>query len=108
VGEVAGYRRSLNLRPTQARAFYGLYAAAVVGCATVVGIWPNLVSLTIGVQIMNALLLPLVLGFLIALCVRALPEPVRLRGTYFWVVVVVVGLTTILGIFGGFSGAGLL
>ena len=108
VGEVAGYRRSLNLRPTQARAFYGLYAAAVVICAIVVGIWPNLVSLTIGVQIMNALLLPLVLGFLIALCVRALPEPVRLRGAYFWVVVAVVGLTTALGIFGGFSGAGLL
>jgi len=108
VGEVAGYRRSLNLRPTQARAFYGLYAAAVVGCAIVVGIWPNLVSLTIGVQIMNALLLPLVLGFLIALCVRALPEPVRLRGAYLWVVVAVVGLTTALGIFGGFSGAGLL
>ncbi len=108
VGEVAGYRRSLNLRPAQARAFYGLYAAAVVGCAVLVGIWPNLVTLTIGVQIMNALLLPLVLGFLIALCVRALPEPVRLRGAYFWVVAIVVGLTTALGVFGGFSGAGLL
>ena len=108
VGEIAGYRRSLNLRPTQARAFYGLYAAAVTGCAVLVGVWPNLVSLNVGVQIMNALLLPLVLGFLIALSIRALPPAVQLRGWYRWVVIVVVGVTTVLGVFGGFSGAGLL
>ena len=108
VGEVTGYPRRLDLRPHQARAFYGLYAAAVTACALLVGIWPDLVSLNVGVQIMNALLLPLVLGFLIALCVRALPPAVRLRGTYLWVVIVVVGLTTVLGVFGGFSGAGLL
>ena len=108
VGEVTGYQRSLNLRPPQARAFYGLYAAAVAGCAALVWVWPNLVSLNVGVQIMNALLLPLVLGFLIALSVKALPPAVRLRGWYRWVVTVVVGLTTALGVFGGFSGAGLL
>lgn len=108
VGEVTGYQRSLNLRPPQARAFYGLYAAAVAGCAALVWVWPNLVSLNVGVQIMNALLLPLVLGFLIALSVKALPPAVRLRGWYLWVVTVVVGLTTALGVFGGFSGAGLL
>jgi Mn2+/Fe2+ NRAMP family transporter len=108
VGEVTGYRRSLNLRPPQARAFYGLYAAAVVGCAVLVGIWPDLVSLNVGVQVMNALLLPLVLGFLVALSIRALPPAVRLRGWYKGVVIVVIGLTTLLGVFGGFSGAGLL
>lgn len=108
VGEVTGYRRSLNLRPPQARAFYGLYAAAVAGCAAMVWAWPNLVSLNVGVQVMNALLLPLVLGFLVALSVRALPPAVRLRGWYKGVVMVVIGLTTLLGVFGGFSGAGLL
>ncbi len=106
VGEVAGFKRSLNLQPSQARGFYGLYAAAVVVCAVLVGLYPNLVELNVGVQIMNALLLPLVLGFLIALSVRALPEAVRLRGIYFWVVVVVVGLTTLLGVFGGLQGIG--
>ena len=108
VGEVAGYRRSLELRPTQARWFYGIYGACVVGCAILVGIWPDLVALNVGVQIMNALLLPVVLGFLIALAVRALPAEHRLRGGYFWAVTIVVGLTTLLGVFGGFSGAGLL
>ena len=108
VGEVAGYRRSLELRPTQARWFYGIYGACVVGCAVLVAIWPDLVALNVDVQIMNALMLPLVLGFLIALAVRALPAAHRLRGWYLWVVIVVVGLTTALGVFGGLSGAGLM
>ncbi len=108
VGEVAGYRRSLELRPTQARWFYGIYAGCVVVCAVLVAIWPDLVSLNVGVQIMNALLLPFVLSFLIALAVRALPPEHRLKGWYFWLVTIVVGLTTLLGVFGGFSGAGFL
>lgn len=108
VGEVAGFKRSLNLQPSQARGFYGLYAAAVVGCAVLVGLYPNLVDLNVGVQIMNALLLPLVLGFLIALSVKALPDAVRLRGVYLWVVIIVVGLTTALGVFGGLQGVGIV
>lgn len=108
LGEVAGYRRSLEYRPLQARWFYGVYAASVVGGCVVVGLWPNLVSLNVGVQVMNALLLPLVLGFLIALARRALPAAQRLRGVYFWVVLGVAALTCALGVFGGFSGAGVL
>ncbi len=108
VGEVAGYRRSLELRPLQARWFYGVYAACVVAGAVLVGVWPNLVSLNVGVQVMNALLLPLVLGFLIALAVFSLPEAHRLRGWYMWVVIVVSALTTALGVYGGLSGAGLI
>ena len=108
VGEVAGYKRSLELRPLQARWFYGVYAICVVAGAVLVGVWPNLVSLNVGVQVMNALLLPLVLGFLIALAVFALPPALRLRGWYMWVVIVVAALTTALGVYGGFSGAGLV
>ena len=108
VGEVAGYQRSLELRPLQARWFYGVYGGCVVAGAVLVAVWPNLVSLNVGVQVMNALLLPLVLGFLIALAVFGLPGERRLRGWYMWVVIVVAGLTTALGVFGGFSGAGLV
>ena len=108
LGEVAGYRRSLEYRPMQARWFYGVYAACVVGGAVVVAIWPNLVALSVDVQVMNALLLPVVLGFLVALSVRALPPALRLRGPYLWVVVTTAVGTTALGVFGGFSGAGLL
>jgi hypothetical protein len=57
---------------------------------------------------MNALLLPVVLGFLIALSIFCLPEAQRLRGVYKWVVIAVSVLTTALGVFGGLSGAGLV
>ena len=106
LGEVMGFRRSLNFHPVQARAFYGVYGGCVVLCAVLVGAWPDLVALNVGVQIMNALLLPLVLGFLVALARRALPPAVRLRGWYFWVVVAVVGVTAGFGVFGGFQGLG--
>ncbi len=107
VGEVAGYRRSLELRPLQAGWFYGVYAVSVVAGAVLVGVWPNLVSLNVGVQVMNALLLPLVLGFLIALAVYSLPPAIRLRGWYLGMVIVVATLTTGLGVFGGLQGTGL-
>jgi hypothetical protein len=37
-----------------------------------------------------------------------LPRAHRLRGWYLWVVLIVSVLTCALGVFGGFSGAGLL
>jgi NRAMP (natural resistance-associated macrophage protein)-like metal ion transporter len=108
LGEVTGYRRSLEYRPLEARWFYGVYAVCVVAGAIAVAVWPDLVSLNVGVQVMNALMLPIVLGFLIALSVRALPRAHRLRGWYLWLVVGVSVLTCALGVFGGLSGAGLL
>jgi Mn2+/Fe2+ NRAMP family transporter len=107
LGEVAGYRRSLELHPLQARWFYGVYAACVIVGAVAVAAWPDLVALSVDVQVMNALLLPLVLGFLIALSITSLPDRYKLRGWYKWVVIVVAGLTTALGVFGGLQGVGL-
>ncbi len=105
LGEVAGYRRSLEDRPRQAPWFYGCYAGCVVGGALFVAFDQDLVALSLGVEVMNALLLPLVLGFLVALSVRALPNEVRLRGLYLWVVCAVAGLTCALGVYGGLSAA---
>jgi len=107
LGEVTGYRRSLEYRPLEARWFYGVYAVCVVAGAIAVALWPDLVSLNVGVQVMNALMLPIVLGFLIALSVRALPRAYRLRGWYLWLVLAVSVLTCALGVFGGLSGVGL-
>ena len=106
VGEVFGYRHSLEYKPLEAGWFYGVYAACVVAGAALVAVWPNLIALNVGVQVMNALLLPLVLGFLIALAIFALPEATRLRGWYLKVVIVVSVLTTALGVFGGLQGLG--
>lgn len=107
LGEVTGYRHSLEHRPLEARWFYGVYALAVLGGAVLVGAAPNLVSLNVGVQVMNALMLPLVLGFLIALAATALPEKRRLKGWYLWAVIGVASLTCLLGVFGGLNGIGL-
>ena len=107
LGEVTGYKHSLEYHPLEARWFYGVYALAVAGATLAVAIAPNLVSLNIGVQVMNALLLPVVLGFLIALAARALPPEQRLKGWYFWLVCAVAGATCVLGVFGGLTGAGL-
>ena len=107
VGEVAGYKRSLELPPRRAYWFYGVYAACIVGGAALIAVSPDLVSLNVDVQVMNALLLPLVLFFLVALAIRALPSGLQLQGFYKWVVIVVLTVTTVFGVYGGLSGAGL-
>lgn len=107
VGEVAGYRHSLEHKPSEARWFYGIYSACVIAGAVLVALWPNLVNLNIDVQIMNALLLPVVLGFLIALAVRALPPAQRLRGPYLWVVGIVSTVTVVFGVFGALQPLGI-
>ncbi len=105
-GEVAGYKRSLEHHPFEAPWFYGVYTVAIIGGAVVVGVVPNLVALNIGVEVMNALMLPVVLGFLVLLAFKALPPEHRIRGLYAWIVVGVALLTAGLGVYGGISGAG--
>jgi Mn2+/Fe2+ NRAMP family transporter len=104
VGEVAGYRRSLEHNPFEAKWFYGVYAAAVVGSAALVWLVPDLVWLTIAAQVLNAFLMPLVIGFLVALAVKALPEPLRLRGVYLWVLIGVSAVVSVVALYGGVSG----
>jgi Mn2+/Fe2+ NRAMP family transporter len=106
-GEVTGYRHSLEHHPLEAPWFYGIYALAVIAGAAVVDLVPNLVQLNIGVEVMNALMLPLVLGFLVALAFKALPPEHRPKGPYAWLVVAVSGLTAALGVYGGLTGINL-
>ena len=108
LGEVTGYRRSFERHPLEARRFCGVYSLCVIGGCLAVGFWPDLVSLNVGVQVMNALMLPLVIGLLLALARHALPATHRLRGAYFWVVLIVSAITCALGVFGGLFGARLL
>jgi Mn2+/Fe2+ NRAMP family transporter len=104
VGEVAGYRRSLENHPFEAKWFYGVYAASVVGSAAVVWLVPDLVWLTIAAQVLNAFLLPLVIGFLVALAVKALPEKLRPRGLYLCAVTGVSAVVIGVGFYGGVAG----
>ena len=65
-GEAFRWPCSLNFQCTQAKRFYGLYAAIVVIAAGVVLI-PNLplIKITLYVEAFNAFVLPIVLGFLL-------------------------------------------
>jgi len=101
VGEVAGYRRSLEDHPFEARWFYGAYVLCVVGSAALVWSAADLVWLNIAAQVLNAFLMPLVIGLLVALAVTALPQPVRLRGWRLAVIVVVSAVVSAVGVFGG-------
>jgi hypothetical protein len=100
VGEVAGYRRSLADNPREAPWFYGILTACLVLCGILVASDSvNLVNLSVGVEVINALLLPIVLGFLFALARKALPEPYRLKGIYAGVVALVILGTAAFGVF---------
>jgi Mn2+/Fe2+ NRAMP family transporter len=101
VGEVAGYRRSLETRPFDARWFYGVYALGVVGSAALVWLASDLVWLNIAAQVLNAFLMPLVVGFLVALAMKALPEPLRPRGWYLALIVAVSAIVSVVGVFSG-------
>jgi Mn2+/Fe2+ NRAMP family transporter len=74
VAEVAGAGRSLDARPRKAPLFYALYAAAITLGATLVLSTHSVIRLAVQVEILNALLLPLALGFLVLLAFRVLPR----------------------------------
>ncbi|MDE3099309.1 MAG: divalent metal cation transporter [Verrucomicrobiota bacterium] len=104
LGEVTGYRRSLAHHPFEAPWFYAVYVVSLLIGAGVVLSGVNLVKLAVGVNVMNALLLPIVLGFLYLLACKALPETWRLRGWYAWLVGGIVVFTAGLGVYAGIRG----
>lgn len=103
VSEVLGVKHSLEHEPHEAPWFYGIYAVTLIAGALLIVSGVNLVSLSVGVQVMNALLLPIVLGFLYLLA-RRLPQPHRLQGPYAVVVAVVITAAVAFGIYSGMAG----
>ncbi|MFO1118459.1 MAG: divalent metal cation transporter [Beijerinckiaceae bacterium] len=103
LAEVMGHKHSLELEPREAPWFYGVYTAALVVGALVVSSGADLVAISVGVQVMNALLLPIVLGFLFLLA-RRLPEPWRVQGAWAWVSGTVIAVTVVFGVWSGVSG----
>jgi Mn2+/Fe2+ NRAMP family transporter len=101
VGEVAGYRRSLDHQPLEAPWFYGIFSVCLALAGLLVASGINLISLSVGVEVLNALLLPIVLGFLFMLARKALPEAYRLKGAYAWLVGAIVVITAGFGVAAG-------
>ena len=104
LGEVLGVNHSLAHEPHEAPWFYGIYTLSLVAGALVVASGVNLVSLSVAVQVMNALLLPIVLGFQYLLA-RRLPAPHRLRGGYAFVVAITIVVTAGFGVYAALAGA---
>jgi Mn2+/Fe2+ NRAMP family transporter len=103
MGEVLGVKHSLEHAPREAPWFYGIYTASLVVGGLFVASGVNLVSVSVGVQVMNALLLPIVLGFLYLLA-RRLPEPHRLKDGYAIVVALAILLSAGFGVYAGITG----
>jgi Mn2+/Fe2+ NRAMP family transporter len=103
LSEVLGVKHSLEHEPQEAPWFYGIYTATLIAGALIIVSGTNLVSLSVGVQVMNALLLPIVLGFLYLLA-RRLPPPHRLQGFYAVLVAVTIAATVLFGIYSGVAG----
>ena len=101
VGEIAGYKRTLETHPFASGRFTGAYALCIVGSAFAVWRTADLVWLNIAAQVLNAFLMPLVVGFLIALAATALPEPYRLKGGRLALTVGVCAAVSALGVAGG-------
>lgn len=83
LAEVFGWKHTLSERPSRKTAkFYLAYALAHVLGAVIVLASVDLIGLSVDVMVMNALLLPIVLGFLLVLEAKALPPEWRMRGAY--------------------------
>ena len=104
LGEVTGYKHSLSCKPKQAPWFYIVYTVIILIGVVIVVFDVDLVKLNVAVEVMNALLLPIVLGFLFMLARRALPDKYRLKGKYAWIVFTVLSVTAAFAVYGGLTG----
>lgn len=81
--EVLNWRHSLNERVNKSNiGFYSMYAITLMISAGLVLFNKNLVSTAITVEVVNALMIPIVLGFLLVIESKALPKQFRMKGIY--------------------------
>lgn len=101
VGEVWGFKHSVNHSIREAKWFYLIYTLVHIGGAVLVFSGINLIRLDIDTEVMNALLLPIVLGFLLLLEAKVLPSEWRMKGFYRWLVTGIAGVIMLFGLYMG-------
>lgn len=104
LGEVTGYKHSLEYRPKEAPWFYTAYSVTVILGAIFVASGIDPVKTGVAVNVMNALLLPVVLGFLFLLSIKTLPKEYRLVGNYKAIVGIIVLIISLIGLVAGLWG----
>jgi Mn2+/Fe2+ NRAMP family transporter len=103
-GEVFGLRHSLSESPARAPWFYAAFTLLLLAGVGVVASGANLVRLSLAAGVLNALLLPIVLGFLYRTARADLPAELGLRGGYAVAVGAVFVLTAGLGLYAAVTG----
>jgi Mn2+/Fe2+ NRAMP family transporter len=105
IGEAIGFKHSLQDNPKKAPFFYGFYTLFLLLCAfLIIKNDAHLVTISVSIEVMNALLLPLVLFFLYLLARIALPEKYALKGWYGVMVGIIFFVTSGFGLFAGLFG----
>ena len=99
-----GFKHSLEHHPREAPWFYGIFTTLLVLGGALVASNVNLVSLGVAMEVMNAVLLPIVLGFLYLLARHALPGALRLQGLYAAFVLGVITITAGFGLYAAING----
>jgi NRAMP (natural resistance-associated macrophage protein)-like metal ion transporter len=99
VGDLIGMKTSFNRSVKEAPAFYITYGLGIVAAGVFVLLGFHLVEVTILVEIVNALMLPLILGFLFLLAFRVLPPHMRLTKWHKGLLGLIYVLISLLGIF---------
>ena len=104
VGEVLGVRHSLDHQPKDAPWFYGSLTLMLAAGGALVASGVNLIRLSVAAGVLNALLLPVVLGFLYLLARMVLPGALQLRGAYAAVAALAFLVAGAIGICAGVAG----
>lgn len=104
-GEVIGAHHSLSESPAKAPWFYAGFTILLLAGGGLVVSGVNLVALAVGAGVLNAVLLPVVLGFLYVSARRDLPTQAQLRGPYAVAVGIVFALASAVGLYAGLMGS---
>ncbi|SCK26139.1 NRAMP (natural resistance-associated macrophage protein) metal ion transporters [Vogesella sp. LIG4] len=105
LGEVTGRHHSLELHPREAPWFYSAFGLMLLAGGVLVASGINLVRLSIATGVVNAVLLPVTLGFLFWLARHELPPQHRLRGGRAVVIGVIFMFAAGVGLYAGLAGA---
>ncbi len=104
LGEIVGLKRSLEHPARNRIAYVLIYAAWVIASAVLVLFVRDLVWLSVAMQVLNALLLPVIAVFLIVIAAKLLTDTARLSGLYLGLAVVSLGAVAVAGMIGALAG----
>lgn len=98
--EVLDWKHSLNERINRSNlGFYSMYSLVLIVSALLVLFNEDLVSIAITVEVINALMVPIVLGFLLMLETKALPGRYKMKGIYKKIVIILSLIVMAFGIY---------